>query len=168
MELTKDTLQYDIAEAIPRLLDIARESTWNKISDNCKFILTEISNDVENAHQRRVRNKKENDKKTPLSLAELMPTLQKLYDNIYDINLHIYRSRPGMTVIDIRYYLKSSLDDEYRQKVLYNEPMLHCKVSMPPWLGDKWEKFNVNWEHKLWLINLRLALMGLRLRFKRY
>jgi hypothetical protein len=35
-------LQKEIEEAVPRLLGMARALSWNKISDNCKFILTEI------------------------------------------------------------------------------------------------------------------------------
>jgi hypothetical protein len=100
--------------------------------------------------------KKENDKKVPLTLIELMPALHSLYDNFYDINLHIYKAEKNMTIIDFRYYPKSSLDPNYRLKVLHNPPLFHCKVAHPPWLADRKKKFDINWEHKQWLINWKL------------
>jgi len=154
--MTKHTLQKETEEAVAKLLDLTRELTWNKISDNCKFILTEIKDSQENFHVQRVLRKRKNDRKVPMTLVELMPTLRNLYDDFYDINLHIYRATKSMTIIDFRYYSKSSLDPDYRQSVLHNPPMLHCKVAQPPWLTDKKEKFDINWEHKQWLINWKL------------
>ncbi|AEV97452.1 hypothetical protein A4D02_35760 [Niastella koreensis] len=154
--MTSNTLEKGIKEAVPKLLDLARELTGNDISDNCKFILTEIKDSSENFHVQRLLRKKENDKKAPTTFSDLMPTLQNLYDNLYDINLHVYRAKKQLTIVDIRYYSKSSLDQEYRQKVLHVPPMLHCKVAQPPWLTDKKEKFDINWEHKQWLTNWKL------------
>ncbi len=154
--MTKQTLNKDTEEAVLQLLDLARKLSWNKISDNCKYILTEIKGSQENFHVQRVLRRKENDRKVPMTLEELMPALQNLYDDFYDINLHIYRATNNMTIIDFRYYPKSALDEDYRQHVLHNPPMLHCKVAQPPWLTDKKEKFDINWEHKQWLINWKL------------
>lgn len=156
--MTSNNLQKEIEEAIPKLLDLAIELTWNKISNNCKFILTEIKDTPENFHTRRVLRKKENDKKVPVAFSEIMTELQNLYDNLYDIDLQIYRADSRLTVVDICYYPKSSLDQEYRQKVEHRPPMLHCKVAMPPWLLDK-ERFDINWERKQWLINWKMFRM---------
>jgi len=158
--MTKDTLQKEIEEAVPKLLDMARELSWNKFSDKCKFILSEIKDSEENFHVQRVLRKKENDKKVPVTFSEIMPTLQNLYDNLYDINLHIYRAATHLTIVDTRYYPKSSLDPDYRPKVIHNPPMLHCKIAQPPWLTDKKEKFDINWEHKQRLIQWKLFWMG--------
>lgn len=154
--MTKDTFQKEIKEAVPKLLDLARELAWNKISDNCKFIMTEIKGSERNFHVQRVLRKKENDKKVPVTFLEIMPSLQNLYDNLYDINLHIYRADKYLTVVDFRYYPKSSLNQDYRQSVLDKPPMLHFKIATPPWLMDKKQKFDINWEHKQWLINWKL------------
>ncbi len=48
---------------------------------------------------------------------------------------------------DIRYYLKSSLEEHYREQVIHHPPMIHSKVANPPWLSEKKEKFDINWEH---------------------
>ncbi|HMK25209.1 MAG TPA: hypothetical protein VK483_04200 [Chitinophagaceae bacterium] len=161
--MTSHSLKNELEEAIPRLLDMAKELTWNKLSDNFKFILTEIKDSQENFYEQRRLRKIENDKKIPVTLQELMPTLQKLYENFYDINLQIYKSTRAMTVIDIRYYPQSSLDEDYRRKVINNPPMLHSKVSIPPWCSDRKEKFDINWEHnqgwnkwKLFWLKLKL------------
>lgn len=162
--MTLETLENEIKEAIPRLFEMARSLTKNKISDNYKLILTEIKNSSRNFHQQRKINKQISDKKNPLSLTELMPTLRILYDNFYDINLQIYKAKKDITIIDFRYYPKSSLDQNYRSKVLSNPPMLHCKVAHPPWLSDKKEKFDINWEHYEGLNRLRLFWLKLKLK----
>lgn len=154
--MTKQTLHKEIQEAVLQLLYIARELSWNKISNNCKFILTEIKDSQANFHVQRVLRKRENDRKVPKTLEELLPDLQQLYDDLYEINLHIYIATKNMTIIDFRYFPKSALDQDYRQRVLPNPPMLHCKIEQPPWLSDKKEKFDINWEHKQWLINWKL------------
>jgi hypothetical protein len=165
--MTKDTLHKEIEEAIPKLIDLGRELSWNKISDNCKFILTEIKDSQEDFHVQRILRKKENDKKVPVTFSEIMPVLQNFYDNFYDINLHIYRADKRLTIVDIRYYPKSSLDQEYRQKIIDNPPMLHCKVATPPWLSDKKGKFDINWERKQLLIRWNLFWIGGKLKHQK-
>jgi len=50
------------------------------------------------------------------------------------------------TIIDIRYFLKSKLEIDYQPNVKEQEPMLHCKICVPPYLNNKEEKYDVNWE----------------------
>ncbi len=164
--MTSIISQDQIRRAVSELLDLARELTLNSISNNCKFIVTEIKDSQDNVQQRRKLNKKMNDRKIPVTLPEIIPTILVLYDNIYDINLQVYRVTKDITVIDFRYYPKSSLDQEYREQVLYNPPMIHCKVSMPPWLTNKNVKFDINWEHYEGMSQLSLFLMKLKLKIK--
>jgi hypothetical protein len=165
--MTAATLEEEIQRAIPKLLEMARDLTWNSISDNCMFIMTEIKNGENDFYEQRKLNKKMNGKKVPITLAKLMPTLQRLYDVIYDINLHIYKVTKTMTIIDLRYYPKSSLDRDFREKVLHKPPMLHCKIAMPPWLSDKKEKFDINWEHYEGLNKFKLIRLKLKLKFQK-
>jgi hypothetical protein len=144
---------------------MARALTWNNISDNCKFILTEIKNSEDNFHEQRKLNKKINDKKIPVTLTELMPTLKSHYVFFHEINLHIYKSTKGMTIIDFRYHSKSFPDEKYQGEVLHGPPRLHYKVAMPPWLSDEKEKFDINWEHYKVLNKLKLIWMRLKLRY---
>ncbi|MFT3932375.1 MAG: hypothetical protein QM726_02070 [Chitinophagaceae bacterium] len=163
--MTSETLQDEMREAIPLLLKMARDITWNKISDNCKFILTEIIDSSDNFHIQRQKNKKENDKKKHVSFSEIMLPLQKIYDNLYDINLCIYKAKRNLTIIDIRYYPKSSLHANYRREVSQKPPMIHCKVATPPWLNDKNEKFDINWEH--YASTIKWKLFWARRKFKK-
>ena len=160
--MSLDTLLDRLNAAVPTLLTMAKDLTWNKIPENCKFILTEINNNDQNFHEQRRLTIKENDNKIPETLDKISLTLGEIYDNLYDINLQIYRTKKKMTVINIRYYPKSSLDKDYREKIKDNQPMLHCKVAMPPWLSGKKEKFDINWQHnegwnkwKLFLLKLK-------------
>jgi hypothetical protein len=155
--MTSDSLQNEILEIVPKLLNMARELTWNRINDNCKYILSEILDSQDNFGVQRKARKKKNDLKTPLPLQEIMPELMAIYDDLYDINLHIYRADKNLTIIEIRYYPKSSQDPEYRKTIVNNPPMLHARVSSPPWTMDKTKKFDINWEHqKEWMIDWKL------------
>jgi len=149
--MTSATLQNEIEGAVSKLLTMAKELTWNYISSNCKFILSEINDKEENVFRQWQLTRQENERKKPLSLEEALNVLQQIYEDIYDINLHIYKSSEKETVIDIRYFLKSSLDIDFRQKVRDKPPMLHSKVAIPPWLIDRNKKFDLNWQHKRYL-----------------
>lgn len=165
--MTRATLREDIDGAVLDLLNMARGMTWNSISDNCKFILTEIKDSEESFHEQRRRNRRLNDKKSPMELVEVINLLDRIYDNLYDINLHIYRALEKATVIDIRYYPKSCMSEAIREKVLNNPPMLHCKVSIPFWIFDKSEKFDINWEHHAGRNRLRRWWMAVKWRVRR-
>jgi len=138
-------LKEAIWNAIPALKELVGKLTWNKISNNYKFITSEIKDQDINFYKLRKLIKSENAKKIPLKLDEALVNLQKIIDNIYDINLHVYKSTKSLTIIDIRYYLKSSIDEKFRETISDRPPTLHCKVEMPPWLKTKTEKFDINW-----------------------
>lgn len=162
--MTQKSIEHELKDAIPKLLMLADELCTNKISRNCTFIVTEIIDNEYNFFKQRQLNKKLNDKKTALTFSEILPVIQKLYPNLYDINLQVYKARKNNTVIDIRYYPKSSLDNTFRTIVINNPPMIHCKVPIPPWLDDKGEKFDVNWEHHTLLNHWRMLLSRLKSR----
>jgi hypothetical protein len=146
-----------IQEAVPQLLALGRSLAWNTISDRCLFIVSEITDEPTNAHQRRRLTKCLNDAKQPLPLADLAPALHQLHGNLHDINLFIYRATREATVVDIRYYPRSSLTPAYRAQVATLPPMLHVKVATPPWLtqAQPLPKFNINWEHQVTWARLR-------------
>ncbi len=146
-----------IKEAIPQLLKLGRTLAWNTIPDHCLFILSEITDEPANAHQRRRVTKRLNDAKQPRPLADLAPALHQLHDNLHDINLYIYRATREVTVVDIRYYPRSSLAPAYRAQVAALPPMLHLKVATPPWLtqAQPLPKFSINWERQILWTQLR-------------
>jgi len=164
MEVT--TLPHHIQKMVPKLLGMAKDVTTNGTYGNCKFILTEIKHREEKPYIQKRLNNKENDKKTPVTLPEILPVLQDMYENLHDINLYIYKSTKELTIIDIRYYLKSSLEENDRQQVINDPPMLHCKVSLPPWISGKDEKFDINWEHRPVLIRWKLFWWKLKRKIK--
>jgi hypothetical protein len=158
--ITKESLPEQIGDATTSLLKLARESCWNNISDNCRFILSEIKEDssVKNFIELRGLRKTINDKKHPEPLDNILPRLLSIYANLHDINLYIYRSSKNLTIIEIAYYLKSSLEPDYQKTITNDPPMLHCKVAIPIYSTDsefKFDysaaskrKFDINWEHQ--------------------
>lgn len=159
-KVTKNKLEQNLKEATSTLLEMARNSCWNKISDNTSYIISEIKKGVRN----RTERKKENEKKEPESLGKITAELKAIYENLYDINLYIYKSEKEKTIIEIQYYPKSSLESDFYETVKNNEPMLHMKVEIPPYVNNKTEKYDVNWE--LGGIKHELNLFWSRLKFK--
>ncbi|TPG58952.1 hypothetical protein [Hymenobacter nivis] len=137
--------------AVPQLLKPRRSLTWNDISDHCLFVLSEITDEPTDAHQRRRQTKRLNDAKQPLPLADLAPALHQLRGNVHDLNLYIYRATRGVTIVDVRYYPRSSLAPAYRAQDAELPPLLHVKVATLPWvaLAQRQPKFDVNWERQV-------------------
>ncbi|EDP70780.1 hypothetical protein FBALC1_08473 [Flavobacteriales bacterium ALC-1] len=158
--VTKNNLEKNLKETTSTLLEMARNSCWNKISDNTSYIMSEIKNDLLN----RSKRKKLNDKKKPKSLEKITAELREIYENLYDINLYIYKSEKESTIIEIQYYPKSSLESEFYETIKNNDPMLHMKIGIPPYVNNKTEKYDVNWE--LGGMRYEWNLFSSRLRFK--
>lgn len=144
--VTKNNLEQNLKEATSTLLEMARNSCWNKISDNITYLISEIKNDELNAFDKRKERKKENEKRIAKSLEQISTELKAIYKNLYDINLYIYKSEKENTIIEIQYFPKSSLESDFYETIKYNEPMLHCKIGIPPYVNNKSEKYDVNWE----------------------
>ncbi len=143
--MNKGELKTEIANAIPKLLAMVEENCINILSENLVYIISEIKETNLKPDLERKRRIKENKTKSPLSFEEAVLRLLDLYDNLYDINLVIYKAEKKRTIIEIRYYPKSSLNETFRESVVEKSPMLHCKIALPIYHKEK--KFDVNWEH---------------------
>ncbi|WP_299126245.1 hypothetical protein [uncultured Winogradskyella sp.] len=144
--MKKENLEQSLREATSSLLEMARNSCWNKISDNTSYIISEIINDERNFFDRRIERKKVNEKKKTKSLEQITAELKDIYENLYDINLYVYKSKKESTIIEIQYYPKSSLESDFYETVKENNPMLHCKIGLPNYRKNDTKKFDVNWE----------------------
>jgi hypothetical protein len=166
LTLKRENIYKDITISVASLLEIARQYTFNDISNNCSFILSEIIQSNNLTDKLKLR-KETNDKKIPKPLNKIIIELDKLYSNLYDINLFIYKSDKYSTIIEIQYFPRSSLNKDYQEMSSATETMLHCKVSIPPYASDTKEKFDINWElgtfnHKwkmmLWRLKMFISL----------
>jgi len=162
--ISSTNLESKIRSASQTLLKMAKDSAWNKFSNNVKFIVKEIKDNSDDFNKQRLDRKIENDKKTPVNLNEIMPFLHSLYEDLYDINLYIYEASTKMTIIEIQYCLKSSLSEDYRLEIINNPPTLHCKVAIPPCLSHKNKKFDINWEHRPYLT--RFGILWMKIKFR--
>lgn len=148
-DITKENLEQHMLEAIPKLLEMARDLTTNDISDNCFFILTDIEHvDLHPLLKRRL-DKVRNDAKTPLPFNQMMAQLLAIYSDLYDINLEVYLAQPGFTVVEARYFRRSAMDENTRLQLMSYGPMLHCKVAHPPGYMDNKQRFDINWRHSM-------------------
>lgn len=144
--MTRDNLKRDIEESTHSILKIARDVCWNSISDNCLYIISKIDNSFEGNIFRERRNRKiRNEKKTPKSIDTVTEELKLIYEDLYDVNFYIYKSLTNKTIIEIQYYSKSDLSNDFYTKVKNNPPMVHCKITYPFYHNGK-NKFDINWE----------------------
>lgn len=115
--MTKETLEKEIKQATNLLLEMARKLSYNPISDNYIYILSEIGTiKVKNAFDFVKIRKRVNEKKLGKTLSEVINDLKNIYENLYDINLYIYKSLPKETIIEVQFYPKSSLEKDYFEK----------------------------------------------------
>ena len=151
--MNKKSLENKISDSTSKLIDMATDICWNEISRDCLYIMSEIDETIgENYFERNKIRKKVNQSLIPKSLQEIAQDLILLYKNLYDINLYIYKASKNRTIIEIKYFLKTSHTKDFYELIKDNEPMLHCKVSIPNYsskigkVNKKRKKFDVNWQ----------------------
>jgi hypothetical protein len=88
--MKKESIYTEISNAVQRLLKLARDSSFNDISDDCMFIISEIKHSDKNFFEQYKIRKLINDKKTPKILTDMIGELESLYANLYDVNLYVY------------------------------------------------------------------------------
>lgn len=166
--MTFYSLQQEIQQLIPLLLEMAGERTYNTIHPHCQFIMRNTKVDAEvNIHQRRKMIIKENRLKTPVPLDKIIPDLEAMQDDLYDVRLQVYRSNASSTIIEIGYFLRSSLEESYRRSVEGTPTMFHCAIELPPWLHDTNDRFDINWPFHHFRNSWKLFLYGLVLKKER-
>lgn len=147
--MTLEEFTHQISELSRMVRQLAEKSCTNMISENFVYILSQINiNESGNAFSQRAKRIKENDIKKAIDIEDAGRMLYKHFIDLYDVNIFIHRSETNRTIIDLRYVLKSSFEQEHKSKIYQNAPMFHAKLSIPPMLENN-EKFNVNWEHEL-------------------
>lgn len=147
--MTLEEFTHQISELSRMVRELAEKSCTNIVSENFVYVLSQIDiNEGGNAFSQRAKRIKENDLKEAMNLEDAGRMLYKHYIDLYDVNIFIHRSETNRTIIDLRYVLKSSFEQEYKRKISQNDPMFHAKLSIPPMLENN-EKFDVNWEHEM-------------------
>jgi hypothetical protein len=164
--MKKESLFKEISDAVQSLLNMARESSFNNISENCKFIISEIKHSDKNFFERNKIRKTDNDKKIPKPLADIILELEILYPNLYDVNLYIYKADKNFTIIEIQYFPRSSHEIEYQKISAIQETMLHCKVAIPAYASESKKKFDINWQ--LGTINHKWKMFWWQRKMKKY
>lgn len=144
--MNKENIYNDLKDATKSLIGRVKDLCFNNISDNCLYIISEIKNIESNSFERTKIRIKENSVKTPKSLANILPELEALYSNFYDVNLYVYKAYKNKTIIEIQYYPLSSLSNDYRLETQSKETMLHGKVVLPPYYTETKKKFDIHWE----------------------
>jgi len=116
------TLKPEIKECTVCLLKMVRDHCWNIIPNQVVYVLSEIE-DREGGWKQMI--------------------LANVYQDLHDIHLYVHRVERHRTIISVEYFLKSKVSYVMKKEV---PPMLHAKVSLPPYRGEESEKFDVHWE----------------------
>lgn len=144
--MNKESLKENIEISIANLQRLVMINCWNKISSNFVFIVSDF-NEFERStffEQRKVRNKV-NKSKITLSLNSAIEILDREYQDLYDVNLYIFKADKKETIIEIQYYRKSNFEPDYFAMIKDNPPMFHSKISIPTYFLKN-RKFDINWE----------------------
>ncbi|CAM1371821.1 hypothetical protein [Tenacibaculum xiamenense] len=140
------SLKTKIEELTQALFELVEETCWNKLSKNMFYFISEIIPFDE-------EQKNIDTKPTPLksvtlkSLDEIADDLFVLYPNLYDVNFYVYQSFYDKTIIQIKYFPKSSITKNTFRNLETTPPMFHCKISLPVYAKERNKKFDINWEH---------------------
>ncbi|NML71736.1 hypothetical protein HHL23_18315 [Chryseobacterium sp. RP-3-3] len=148
--MNPESLEENIQIIAVKLIKLAEDQCWNKISHHLTFIVSDFNEFGGNFHERRKLRNKVNRCKTPLPLDKAIKMLKNEYHDLYDINLYIYKALQNETVIEIQYFRKLNMESAYYEKIRHDPPMLHAKITHPRYaLGG--DKFDINWESDGWL-----------------
>ena len=149
-KITAKNLNRQIKEATNQLLEMAKEHSWNKISSDVKYVIKKVKAEItegKNLFETNRIRKRLLSLKERLDLKSAIKQLNSEFENIYLIELYIFKASKKETIVEIEILEKSELDAEYRKTVLNESPMLHCKVAIPPYIGfEKKDKFDINWQ----------------------
>ncbi|MCT2409375.1 hypothetical protein NZD88_17635 [Chryseobacterium antibioticum] len=145
--MNPESLEENIQIIAVKLIKLAEDQCWNKISHHLTFIVSDFNEFGENFHERRKLRNKVNRYKTPLPLDKAIKMLKNEYHDLYDINLYIYKALQNETIIEIQYFRKSNMESAYYEKIKNDTPMLHAKIAYPHYAWNE-GKFDVNWESK--------------------
>lgn len=143
---TSESIKDDINTVLEKLLKLAKDRCWNTISSNIRFIVTDFNELTgTNLFERRISGNRVKNSKKLLSLESAVAILRKDYDDLYDINLYIFKAFKNETIIEIQYYRKSNFEPDYLAAVKDHKAMFHAKINLPPYASEG-GKFDVNWE----------------------
>lgn len=142
--MKKETFFSDLTNATFDLLKLARQYSYNSISDHCQYIISEIPKEIQDFESSRKKSNSNNKLKIPVNLHQAIAIITPLYHQLHDINLVIFKADVNLTIIDIRYFSRYSLEEEYRKEVENNPAMLHSKIAYPPYHIDG-QKMDINW-----------------------
>lgn len=127
-KITKENLYNQIKEATKELLEMAKERSWNKISNDVSYVIKK-------------------GKSERMNLDSAIKQLKSEFENIYLIELYVFKAEKKETIVEIKILEKSELDFEYRKTAINESPTLHCKVAIPPYIGlEEKGKFDINWQ----------------------
>lgn len=149
-KITKTNLNQQIKEATNQLLQMADERAWNKISRQLKFVIKKVKTELTDSKSILNRNKTRKrllEQKERLDLDKAIHQLKSEFDNIYLIELYIFKACKNETIIEVEVLEKTELSIEHRKTILDATPTIHCKVAIPPYIDlDSNDKFDINWQ----------------------
>lgn len=136
-----------------RLLDLAKEITWNSVDyqPRITYLVREINKDFEDRiddfeHMRKIRNL-ELRTVNEISLDGVVDLIDRRIQDVFSIELFPYKFKRSKVIIEVQIINKDILEEGYRKKMENNLPMVSCKINQPNYIQTtRGKKFDVNWE----------------------
>lgn len=147
--MQKSALETIISQSLSDLLKLADKFCVNKVSSNFKFILSDFQDgEGLNFHEIRKLKNKNNNRKVPQDLADIIDFLHQEFADLYDVTLYVFHARKEVTIIELEYVRKSNLSVAYYDKIKDVSPLFHSKIVLPGYYKDNENKFDINWHHE--------------------
>lgn len=149
-KISYENLEQVINEASHKLLEMLNEHVKNNVSNNFYYVINRPGKEnspTSNFFERnRIRKKLLNSKEI-LDLKDSVNNLKSFFNEIYLIELYLFKSERNRTIIEIEIMEKDALEEKYRESIKTNPPGLHCKVALPPYVkAGSAEIFDINWQ----------------------
>lgn len=167
-KITPENLHLKIKDATHELLEMAREFSWNRISSNVRYVTKKVNLETierkNNFEINRIR-KMILSSQERLSLESAILQLNAEFDNIYLIELYVFKATRRETIVEIEILEKSELRAKYENIAVDECPTLHGKVPIPLYIGyknkDKY-KFDINWQLETFEYKWKMFWFGMK------
>lgn len=148
--ITKANLAEHLKSGTDQLLEMAADHAWNEISSAVCYVIKKVRTGVTEGinvfETNRIRKKLLQSMKA-VDLSSAVAELRSIFDDIYLIELYIFRADTSRTIIEIEILEKAEVASDPNSSNSAKGPTLHCKVPIPPYVADKQKgRFDINWQ----------------------
>lgn len=103
--MTHESVKENLEICVVNFIKLVEDQCWNTISPHLTFIISDFNEfDGENFPEIEKLRNKANSSKRPGTLEEITEVLNNEFQDLYDVNVYIFKALKKNTIIEIQYY----------------------------------------------------------------